>query len=49
MDLIQRSDEADSESKRETIEKKSKIENELAKAEEMRQISLETFCQTKKM
>ena len=48
MDLIQRSEEADSERKRETNEKKSKIENELAKAQEMRQTSLETFCQTKK-
>ena len=46
MDLIQRFDEADSERKRETNEKQSKIENE--KAQEMRQTSLETFCQTKK-
>ena len=48
MDPIQRLDEADSERKRETNEKKSKIENELAKAQEMLQTSLETFCQTKK-
>ena len=47
MDLTQRFDEADSERKREAIEKKSKIENELAIVQEMRQTSLETFCQTK--
>ena len=41
-------EEADSERKREANEKKSKIENELAKAQEMSQTSLETFCQTKK-
>ena len=44
MDLMQRFDER----KRETNDKKSKIENELAKAQEMRQTSLKTFCQTKK-
>ena len=43
-----RFDEADSERKRETNEKNSKIENELPKAQEMRQTSLQTFCQTKK-
>ena len=48
MDLIQRFYEADSERKRETIENKSKIENELAKSQEMGQTSSETFCQTKK-
>ena len=48
MDLIQRFDEVDSERKREANEKKLKIENELAKIQEMRQNSLETFCQTKK-
>ena len=48
MDLIQRFDEADSERKRETNEKKLKIKNELAKAQEMRQTSFETFCQMKK-
>ena len=40
MTLTQRFDEADSECKRETNEKKSKIENELAKSQEMRQTSL---------
>ena len=48
MDLIQRFDEVDSERKREAKEKKLKIENELAKTQEMRQNSLETFCQRKK-
>ena len=48
MTLTQRFDEADSECKTETNEKKSKIENELAKSQEMRQTSLETFCKTKK-
>ena len=40
MNLIQRFDETDSECKRETYEKKPKIENELAKAQEMRQADL---------
>ena len=44
MDLMQRFDER----KRETNDKKSKIENELAKAQEMRQTPLKTFCQTEK-
>ena len=48
MALIQRFDEADSERKRGTNEKKLKIENELAEAQEMRKTSLETFCQTNK-
>ena len=48
MDLIQRFYEADSERKRKTNEKKSEIENGSAKPQEMRQTSLETFCQAKK-
>ena len=48
MDLIQRFNEAYSERKRETNDKKLKIKKELAKAQEMRQASLEIFCQTKK-
>ena len=48
MDLIQRFNEADSERKRETNDKKLKIKKELAKAQEIRQASLEIFRQTKK-
>ena len=39
---------ADSECKREASKKKFKTENKFAKAKEMRQCSLETFCQVKK-
>ena len=46
--FMQKFDEAHLERKRETSEKKSKIENELGKVQEMWQTSLETFCQTKK-
>ena len=48
LDLIQRFDEADSERKKESGEKKRKTEDELQKAQEIRNMSLETFGDTKK-
>ena len=48
LDLIERFNEADSERKREANERKFKIENEFTKVQEMRQGSLETYCQVKK-
>ena len=47
MNLIQRFTERDSKRKRETNDKKLIIEKEFKKAQELRQTSLETFCQTK--
>ena len=48
LDLIQRFDEADNERKKETAGKKSKIEEELVKAQEIRKLSLETFGESRK-
>ena len=41
LDLIQRFEEADNERKKDSIEKKSKSEEELQKAQEIRKMSLE--------
>ena len=48
LDLIQRFDEADNERKKETAGKKSKMEEELVKAQEIRKMSLETFGESRK-
>ena len=47
IDLIERFNEENSECKRETNEKESKIENKLAKPQGMKPTSLEAFCQKK--
>ena len=47
-DLIERFDEADAARQKATAEKKSKIEEELVQAQNMRNVSLETFGETRK-
>ena len=47
-DLIERFDEADAERQKATAEKKSKVEEELVQAQNMRNASLETFGETRK-
>ena len=46
--LIERFDEADAARQKATAEKKSKIEEELVQAQNMRNVSLETFGETRK-
>ena len=47
-DLIERFDEADAARQKATAEKKSKVEEELVQAQNMRNASLETFGETRK-
>ena len=47
-DLIERFNEADAASQKVTAEKKSKVEEELVQAQNMRNVSLETFGETRK-
>ena len=46
--MIERFDEADAARQKATAEKKSKIEEELVQAQNMRNVSLETFGETRK-
>ena len=48
LDLIERFDEADTARQKVTAEKKSKVEEELMQAQDMRNASLETFGETRK-